>query len=71
MINKGKELYNKAYFYLLCRLSWSFMFPLVVNPFPQRLHENGFSLVWILMWITKLGRSENIFPQLEKGHLNG
>lgn len=49
------------YFCLKCLRSWSFMFPFVVNHLPHIWQQKGFSLVWILVWIIKFGRSEKAF----------
>lgn len=55
-------------FRLRWRLSWSFLFPLVVNFFPQKRQWNRFSPVCILMWWTRLLLYLNTFLQTLNGH---
>lgn len=59
------------YFSLVCLLSWSLQFPIVVNLFEQWLQWYGFSPVWVLICTKRFPFSAKIFKQFLCGHSNG
>ena len=64
------RLVSLSYFSWRCRLSWSRLFPRLVNRIMQYAHLKGRSPVWVLMWTFKFPFSEKALLQPGSGQVN-